>query len=174
MGVGTPAAWCRCDSGEPVAVEGLGTIRFGGVPFGPVCAGTLPLGDCLSMGEPVAVGFPPGFGGTPGVTEGFTVDEAFPEDFVPSRLGGTGFFPAAAALGETPGVPFAFGERTIGFNRLGGVFCPATAAGEPGVPGGPVICPFLPICGFTKGVGFGRFFGGGFCSAMVFLSFAAS
>ena len=91
-----------------------------------------------------------------------------------------GFFPAAAAFGEAPGVTFAFGELAPGFTKLGGVFCPATVAGEPVALGDPVaigdlvICPLLPICGFTKGVGFGRSFGGGFCSAMVFWSFSAS
>lgn len=128
----------------------------------------------MSTGELVVAGVPPGFGGTPGVPGGFTVGEALPEDFAPSRLGGTDFFPVAAAFGEAPGVTFAFGGRTLGFNKLGGVFCPATAVGEPGARGGLVIFPLLPICGFTKGVGFGRSFGGGFCSAMVFLSFSAS
>jgi hypothetical protein len=99
----------------------------------------------LSTGEPAVVGFPPGSGGTPGVTEGFTVGEALPEDFVPSRFGGTGFFPAAAAFGELPGVTFAPGGRAPGFNKLIGVFCPATAVGEPVGPGDPVICPLLPI-----------------------------
>jgi hypothetical protein len=173
LGVGPPAAWRRCNSREPGVVEGLGAIRFGGVPFGAICAGTFPLGDCLGTGEPVVVGFPPGFGGTPGVTEGFAAGEALPGTFVPSRLGGADLLPTAA-FGEAPGVTFAFGERTLRFNKLEGVFCPATTAGEPGAPGGPVICPLLPICGFTKGVGVGRFFGGGFCSAMVFLSFCAS
>ena len=174
LGVGPPAAWWRCDSGEPEVVEGLGAIKFGGVPFGAICAGTFSLAGCLSVGEPVIVGFPPGVGGTAGVPRGFTAGEALPEDFVPSRFGGTGFFPAAAAFGELPGATFALGGRTPGFNKLGGVFCPATAPGEPGAAGDPVICPVLPICGFAKGVGFGRFFGGGFCSAMVFLSFSAS
>jgi hypothetical protein len=90
------------------------------------------------------------------------------------------FFPAAAAFGEAPGITFAFGEPAAGFNKLGGDFCPVTAGGEPlapGVPvapGDPVTCALLRTCEFTKGVGFGRSFGGGFCSAMVFLSFSAS
>jgi hypothetical protein len=125
-------------------VEGLGAIRFGGVPFGAICAGTFPLGGCLSTGEPVVVGFPPGFGGTPGVREGFTVGEALPEDLSPSRFGGRGFCPAVAAFGELPGVTFALGERAPGFNKLIGVFCPATV-GEPVGPGDLVICPLLPI-----------------------------
>ena len=147
-------------------------MRFGGLPVGAICAGAFSLAGCLSAGEPVIVGFPPGFGGTPGVPGGFSAGEALPEDFVPSRFGGTGFF--SAAFGKLPGVTFAFGERTPGLNKLGGVFCPATEVGEPRAPGDPVICPFLPICGFAKGTGFGRFCGGGFCSAMVFLSFSAS
>jgi hypothetical protein len=98
---------------------------------------------------------------------------AVPEGFATSRLGGKSFFPAVAVLSEAFGVTFAFGERTLGFNKLGGVFCPGAAAGEPGARGNPVTCPLLPICG-AKGVGFGKSFGGGFCSAMVFLSFSAS
>ena len=99
----------------------------------------------MSTGEPVVVAFPPGFGGTPGVPGGFTVGEALPEDFAPSRFGGTGFFPATAAFGELPGVTFALGRRAPGLIKLGGVFCPATAVGEPVAPGDPVICPLLPI-----------------------------
>lgn len=85
-----------------------------------------------------------------------------------------GFFSAAAAFGVAPGVTFAFGDAAPGFSKLGGVFGPATAVGAPVAPGDPVTCPFLPIGGFTKGIGFGRAFGGGFCSAMVFLSSSAS
>jgi hypothetical protein len=128
----------------------------------------------LGTGELVAIGFSPGFGGPPGATGDFTMGEALSEALVPSRLGGKDFFPGAAVFGEAPGVTLAFGERTLGFNKLGGVFCPATAAGEPGAPEGLVICPLLPICVFTKGVGLGKSLGSGFCSAMVFLSFSAS
>ena len=136
--------------------------------MGGICAGTFPLGGCLSIGEPVVVGFPPAFGGPPRLPGGFTAGEALPEGFPPSRLGGTGFFPAAAGSGEPPVVTSAFGERSPGFAKLG-VFCPGTVVslGDPGV------FP-LPICGFTKGGGFGWSFGGGFCSAIVFLSFCAS
>ena len=77
-------------------------------------------------------------------------------------------------MGEAPGVIFAFGDRAPDFIKLGGVFCPAAEAGEPFAPGAPVPCPLLTTCGFAKGVGFGKSFGTGFCSAIVFLSFAAS
>jgi hypothetical protein len=152
--------------------SGVGVAATWGVAeaCGIFCpGGRLPVG--------FGVGFPPGpVGGPPSVPAGFTVGEApgVPAGLTPSRFGGTGFFPAAAALGEALGVTFAFGELAPGFNKLGGVFGPATAGGEPVAPGVPVTFPLLPICGFTKGVGFGRFFGGGFCSAMVFLSFSAS
>jgi hypothetical protein len=96
------------------------------------------------------------------------------------RFGGTNFFPAGAfveppGLGALPGVALTTGTfspgLTVGFTRLGGVgFWPIT--GEP--VGLDAACPFLRICGVANGVGFGRFFGAGFCSAMVFFSFAAS
>ena len=174
--VGLPAGWFPCNPGWPGVADGLGAFRFGGVPFGALGdpPGTFPLGDCFSPGEPDVVGFPPGPVGEPaGVPEAFIVGEApgIPEGFAPSRFGGTDFFPAAAAFGEAPGVTFAFGEPAPRFSKLGGVLCPATAVGEPVAP---VTCPLLPVCRFTKGVGFDRSFGGGFCSAMVFLSFSAS
>ena len=78
--------------------------------------------------SPAAVGFPPGPGGEP---------PGVPEGFAPSRFGGTDFFPAAAAFGEAPGLTFAFGEPAPGLTKLGGVFCPATAVGEPVAPGDP-------------------------------------
>jgi hypothetical protein len=151
LGVGPPVACCRCDSGGAGVVEGFGAIRFGGVPFdGTIRAGRFPLDGCLSTGEPVA----PGWGGPPGVPRGFTVGEALPKDFVPSRLGGTGLFPSVAAFGEPTGV-LGFGDRAPGFTKLG-VFCPAAGVGAPIVSfGDPIGRPLLPICGFTKGVGFG-------------------
>src|SRR4029077_6477517 len=162
---GPPAACLRCDSAGAGAVEGLGAIRFGGVPFGTGRAGRFPLGGCLSTGEPVA----PGWGGTPGVPGSFTGGEAFPEDFAPRRLGGTGLFPSVAALGEPTGVLTGFGDRAPGFTKLG-VFCPAAGVGAPVVSfGDPIGRPLFPICGFTKGVGLGWSFGVGFCSAMVLL-----
>ena len=172
-------SWFLSDPGRLGVADGLGTFRFGGTPFGALGdpSGRFRLGDCFSPGEPVDVGFSPGpVGGPPSVPAGFTVGEApgVPAGLAPSRFGGTGFFAAAAAFGEAPGVTFAFGELAPGFTKLGGVFGPATVAGEPVAPGVPVTFPLLPICGFTKGVGFGRSFGGGFCSAMVFLSFSAS
>jgi hypothetical protein len=145
LGVGTPAAWCRCDSGEPGVVEGLGAIRFGGSFFGAICAGTFPLGDCFSPGEPVGVGFPPGpVGEPPGVPEGFSHGEApgAPEGFAPSRFGGTDLFPAAVAPGEAPGVlgdppgTFLFGD-CFSSREPGVVGFPPGPVGEPpGVPGG--------------------------------------
>src|SRR5260221_5514687 len=90
------------------------------------------------------------------------------------RFGGTNFFPVGA-FGEPPGVALTVGTFSpglaVGFTRLGGVcFWPIT--GEP--VGLDAACPFLRICGVGNGVGFGRSFGGGFCSAMVFFSLAAS
>ena len=149
--------------------SGVGVAATWGVTeaCGIFCpGGRLPVG--------FGVGFPPGpVGGPPSVPAGFTVGEApgVPAGLTPSRFGGMGFFPAAAAFGEAPGVTFAFGEPAPRFSKLGGVLCPATAVGEPVAP---VTCPLLPVCRFTKGVGFDRSFGGGFCSAMVFLSFSAS
>ena len=147
----------------PCLSEGFAPIRFGGRAFFPATA---------LLGEGLGVTFPLG----EPVTERFSVGKALgvPEGFASSRLGGTSFFPATAEFGESPGVTFVFGERRLGFNKLGGVFCPATAAGEPGAPGDPVTCPLLPICGLANRVGFGKSFGGGFCSAMLFLSFSAS
>jgi hypothetical protein len=148
--------------GAPAVPEGFATSRLGGKSFFPAVA---------VLSEAFGVTFP--FGEC--ALEGFAAGEApgVPEAFAPSRLGGMDLFPAAAAFGKAFGVTFAFGERTLGFNKLGGVFCPGAAAGEPGAPGNPVTCPLLPICG-AKVVGFGKSFGGGFCSAMVFLSFSAS
>jgi hypothetical protein len=157
----------------PGAADGFSTFRFGGVPFGAFGdpPGTFPLGNFFSSDAPGAGGFPPGPVGEPaGVPEGFT----------PSRFGGTDLLPAPAAFGEAPGTTFAFGEPTPGFTKLGASFCPIPPGGEPVTPGdavapgAPVACPLLPNCRFKKGVGFGRSFGGGFCSAMVFLSSAAS
>ena len=166
FGVGLPAGWFPCNPGWPGVADG-GAFRFGGVPFGALGdpPGTFPLGDCFSPGEPGVVGFPPGpVGEPPGVPEGFIVAEApgVPEGFAASRFGGMDFF-AAAAFGEAAGVIFAFGEPAPGFT----VFRPATAVGETVAPGDLVTCPLLPIWGFTKGVGFGRSFGGGFCLAMI-------
>jgi hypothetical protein len=70
-------------------------------------------------------------------------DVRHPEGLAPSRLGGTDFFPAPAALGKAPGAKFAFGDRAPDFIKLGGVFCPATEAREPSAPGAPVPCPLL-------------------------------
>ena len=151
--------WFRSDPDRAGVADGLGTFRFGGVPFGAMgdAPGTFPLGVCLSPGEAGAVGFPPdSVGERPGI----------PDGFVPSRFGGTSFLPAVGAFAEVPGIAFALGELAPGFTKLAGAFCPA--------PDEPVTSPLLPICGFTKGVGFARSFGGGFCSAMVFLSFSAS
>jgi hypothetical protein len=174
-----------CTVGEaPGVPAGFAPSKFAGTDLFPAAVAlgeapgalgdpprTLRLGDCFSSGEPGVVGFPPGpVGEPPGVPEGFS----------PSRFGGMDFFPAAAAFGEAPGITFAFGEPAAGFNKLGGDFCPVIAGGEPlapGVPvapGDPVTCALLRTCEFTKGVGFGRSLGGGFCSAMVFLSFSAS
>jgi len=173
LGAGPPVACCRCDPGGTGVVAGLGAIRFGGFPF-RICAGTFPPGGCLSIGEPVGVGFPPGLGRPPRVPGGLTTGEAVPEGFPPSRFGGTGFFPAAGGSGEPAEVTSAFGERSPGLAKLR-VFCPATELGAPVVTlGDPVVFPLLPICGFTKGGGFGWSFGGGFCSAIVLLSFCAS
>src|ERR1700744_840156 len=98
-----------------------------------------------------------------GVVEG---DPA--EDFAPSRFGGPSFLPGVVAFGEAPGGVFAFGKPVPGFTKLLGVFRPAAGVGA------PATGPCVPICGFEKGVGFGRSLGGGFCSATVFLSFSAS
>ena len=89
-------------------------------------------------------------------------------------------------MGEVPGGTFAFGEVGPGFTKLGGSFCPGAAVGAPGAGvrapsvagdsagrGVPVTFGLLPICGFTKGVGFARSLGCGFCSAMVLFSFSA-
>ena len=84
-----------------------------------------------------------------------------------------GFLPGAGALGEGPGGTFTFGEVGLGFAKLGGGFCPGPGVGEPGATNDSVA-PLLTTCGFAKGVGFGKSFGTGFCSAIVFLSFAAS
>ena len=138
-------------SDAPGVPEGFAPSRFGGADLFPAA---------VALGEaPGALGDPPGT---------FRLGDCFS----PSRLGGTGFFPAAGGFGEAPGVTFAVGELAPGFIKLGGDFCPVTAGGEPVAPGDPVT--LLPICDFTKGVGFGKSFGGGFCSAMVFLSCSAS
>ena len=139
----------NCQVFRVVFPGGKAPIRFGGRAFFPAT----PL-----LGEGLEVTFP--FGEP--ATERFSVGKApgVPEGFAPSRLGGTSFFPATAAFGELPGVT-VFGERTLGFNKLGGVFCPATAAGDPDAPGDPVTCPLSPICGLAKGVGSGKSFGCG-------------
>jgi hypothetical protein len=129
----------------PGGADGLGTIRFGGFPAGGLL-------------EPPDV----------------------PEGFVPRRFGGTDILPAAIGFVEATGVTFAFGEPLPGFTKFGGVFCPApevgetVAPGDAGAPGDPVAGPWLPIRRFTKEVDFGKSFGVGFCSAIVFLSFSAS
>ena len=184
FGVGLPASWFPCDPGWPGVADGLGTFKFG-TPFGAlgVPSGTFPPGNCFSPGEAVGVGFLPGpVGKPPGVPADFTVGKApgAPEGFATSRFGGMGFFPAVGVLGVVPGVVFAFGRFVPGFIKLGGAFCPATGSGEtvavgdPVPPGDPLTPPLLTVCGCTRGAGFGRPFGGGFCSAMVFLSFSAS
>jgi hypothetical protein len=166
FGVGPPAGWFPCDAGWPGVGDGLGAIRFGGFRFGALGAG-----DCFDSGELDGVSFPPGPFGEPSVVAGgFTVGEPLvvPEGFPPSRFGGAGFFPAAGTFDEALGVTFAFGALAPGFTKLGDVFCPATAVGEPVATGDPaaagdaVTCPLLTICGFTRGVGFGRSFGAGF------------
>jgi len=183
--VGLPASWLPCDPGWPGVAEGLGTLRFGGTPFGTlgVPSGTFPPGNCFSPGEAVGVDFPPGsVGKTSGVPADFNVGKApgAPEGFATSRFGGTGFFPAAGVFGVVPGAVFAFGKLALGFIKLGGAFSRATgsgetvAAGDPVSPGDPPTRPLLTISGCTRGAGFGIPFGGGFCSAMVFLSFSAS
>jgi len=144
----------------------LGAFRFGGTDFWTLgdVPGAAPTGDCFGPGVVGVVGLPPlGVGEAPGVPEGFTAGD--PPGFTPRRFGGTGFFPAAGAFGDPPGVTFAVGDfcpgPVPGFTRLGGVcFCPAAALGEPVAPGDPA---FWATCGFTKGVGFGRSFGTGFC-----------
>ena len=145
FGVGDALGLFSGDPGWPGVGDGLEAFRFGGIPFGAL-----------------------------GVPEGFTVGDAAMEGFAPSRFGGTGFFPGAGALGEATGETLALGEPAPGFTKLGGVFCPAAGVGEPVAPGDPATCPLLPVTGFTKGVGFGKSLGGGFCSAMVFLSSATS
>ena len=138
----------------------MGAFRFGGTDFWTLgdVPGTAPTGDCFGPGVVGVVGLPPvGVGEAPGVPKGFTVEEApgvlpgftagdppgAPEGFTPKRFGGTGFFPAADAFGDPPGVTFAVGDfcpgPVPGFTRLGGVcFCPAAALGEPVAPGDPV------------------------------------
>jgi hypothetical protein len=114
--------------------------------------------------------------------EGFAVGEApnVPEDFAPSRFGGTDFLPPTSALGVVPGVTFAFGGPLPGLTRLGGVRGPAASGGEPVAPGDavapeePLTGPWLLFGRFTIGAGFGRSFGGGFCSATIFLNLSAS
>ena len=176
---------------------GLGVVRFAGPPCGVGGVGF----SAGRGGEPPGV--PEGFTGgeAPGVPEGLAPSRFAGRDLLPaavalgevfgalgdlpgtfppgdclspSRFGGTGFFPGAAAFGKVPGVTLAFGEPASGFIKLGGDFCPATVGGEPVALGDPATCPLLPICDFTKGVGFGKSFGGGLCSAKVFLSFSAS
>ena len=183
--MGLPVSWFPCDPGWLGVADGLGRFRFGGIPFDTlgVPSGTFPAGNCFSPGEAVGVGFPPGPVGKPlGVPADFTVGKApgAPEGFATSKFGGTSFFPAVGVFGVVPGVVCAFGKFTLGFIKLGGAFCPATgngetvAAGNPVPPGDPLTRPLLTICGRATGAGFGRPFGGGFCSPMVFLSFSAS
>jgi hypothetical protein len=166
---------------------------------GPVGDGFWPAGDCLGPGVPGVV-LPPGNpGGTVPGADGFSAvgncagvvggvglppvsaGEApgVPVGFTPIRFGGADRFPAGDAFGEPLGVALTVGTFSpglaVGFTRFGGVcFWPITGAGEPVGLGDPATCPFLRICGVGNGVGFGRSFGGGFCAAMVFFSFAAS
>jgi hypothetical protein len=173
------ASWLPYDPGWPGVTEGLGTFRFGGTPFGTlgVPSGTFPPGNCFSPGEAVGVGFLAGpVGKPPGVPADFTVGKApgAPEGFATSRFGGTGFFPAVGVFGVVPGVVFAFGKFTLGFIKFGGAFCEATGSGETVAAADPLTRPLSTICGCTRGVGFGRAFGGGFCSAMIFWSFSVS
>jgi hypothetical protein len=134
----------------------------------------------LTAGETPGVPAALTAGEAPGVPAGLTAGEApgVPVGFTPIRFGGTDLFAVGGTFGGTPGVTLAVGGfcpgLVPGFTKFGGVcFCPATGVGEPVPPGVP---PWLrlAICGFTKGVGFGRSFGTGFCSTMVFLSFSAS
>jgi len=167
------------DPGWPGVGDGLETFRFGGVPFGAPgdSAGPFSFGGCFDPGELGCPGLPPGSVGEPtGVPEGFTVGEApaVVEGFAPSKFGGTGFFCGAGALGEAIGEMLALAEPAPGLTKLGGVFCPPAGVGEPVAPGDPATCALLPVTGFTKGVGCGKSLGGGFCSAMAFLSSTAS
>jgi hypothetical protein len=74
------------------------------------------------------------------------MDEAFPEDFVPSRLGGTGFFPAAAALGETPEVdPGVEVFRCSGFTSWGDFGVGRFGDPTCGVGVGAVTCFFSSL-----------------------------
>jgi hypothetical protein len=164
--IGFGASWfdggCGVEVGFGVTrFVGLGTFRFGGIPFGPLGdpPGIFALGDWFGPGEPAGDGCVAGPDGDPA---GLRLN----------RFGGEGFFPEAGALGAGPGGIFAFGEVGPGFIGLGGGFCPGPGVGEPGATSDSVAL-LLPICGFTKGVGFGRPLGWGFCSAMVFLSFSA-
>jgi hypothetical protein len=139
LGVGPPASGCLGDSERAGVVEGLGAIRFGGVPLGKTGPGPFPPGDCLSTGGLAVIGFPPGFGGAPEVTEGPTLGVP-PETFGPSRFGGSGLFPEVAAFGGALGMTLAVGEGSPGLPKPGGVFGPATAGGVPGAaPAGPVV-----------------------------------
>ena len=135
-----------CDAG---ALVSCGASFTSGAGFG---VGTF-AGACRGVGlSPGPVGEPLGV----------------PEGFGPIRLGGTGFFPGAGTLGEALGGTFAFGGLVPGFNKLGGIPCPAPGVGEPvatadlGARGDAGTWALFPICGFTGGVGFGRSFGGGF------------
>jgi hypothetical protein len=160
FGVGFPAGWFPGDPGW-TGVADLGTFRFGGIPFGAPGdpPGIFPLGDCFGPGEPAGGGCVLDPAGDPG-------------GFDPSRFGGTGFLPGTGALGEVLGGTFACGEAGPGLTKLGGGLCPGAGVGGIGLTGDSVA-PWLPICGFTKGVGLGRPLGWGFCSAMVFLSLSA-
>jgi hypothetical protein len=182
FGVGLPAGLFSSDFGSPGVADGLGAFRFGGTDFWTLgdVPGRAPAGDCFGPGVVGVVGLPAaGVGEAPGVPEDFTIGEApgvlpgfttgdapdTPDGFTPKRFGGAGFFPAGDAFSDPPGVTFAVAGfcpgPVPGFTRLGGVcFCPATALVEPVAPGDPA---FWAICGFTKGVAFGRSFGTGFC-----------
>jgi hypothetical protein len=151
FGVGFPVGWFL--SGLGWTGVGDGVFKFGGAPCG--------------AGEPGGVGFSPGpIGERPGAPAGFG----------PIRLGGTGFFPGTGRLDEALGGTFAFGSLVPGFNKLGGVFCPATgvATADPGAREDAGTWALFPIRAFTGSVGLRRSFGGGFCTAIVFLSFSAS
>jgi hypothetical protein len=135
LGVGVPFSSVFGCSG---VAAGFGTFMFGGTDFWTLgdVPGTAPAGGCFGPGvaklgglPPVGVGKAPGvpegrtIGEAPGVPPGFTAGEApgVPEGFPPIRLGGRGFFTAAPALGDPPGLVLAVGNFPPGFTKLGGV-----------------------------------------------------